>query len=287
MLLGCTPLPSTFRENANAGSATFQPSLPASSDSDLAAINSSGTTLATRILTPQGFERVALEEGSFGQYLRNFPLKPDGTRVLLFNGEEKGNQSVHAAVLVLTTGTRDLQQCADAVMRVRGEYLYQQKRYDPLHFNFTNGTRLDYRAWANGYRPVFSGNNVQMVLTAKEDYSYGNFLKYMEMVFNYAGTLSLEKELPKVDPQTDLKIGDVIIQGGSPGHAILVMDVAKKSTSGEVIILLAQSYMPAQDMHILLNPGNPGISPWYAWHPDQELVTPEWTFPAQALHRFP
>jgi hypothetical protein len=39
--------------------------------------------------------------------------------VLLYNGAPKFRQDVHAAVIDIDVGTRDLQQCADATMRLR------------------------------------------------------------------------------------------------------------------------------------------------------------------------
>lgn len=47
-----------------------------------------------------------------------------------------------------------------------------------------------------------------------------------------------------------------------------------------------QSYMPAQDMHILRNPLNADLSPWYAEDFGEVLQTPEWTFDASDLKRF-
>jgi len=41
-----------------------------------------------------------------------------------------------------------------------------------------------------------------------------------------------------------------MIRAGSPGHAMLVVDVAEDER-GRRIYLLAQSYMPAQDIHIV------------------------------------
>lgn len=45
------------------------------------------------------------------------------------------------------------------------------------------------------------------------------------MVFAYAGTLSLAAELKPAALQ-DLEAGQVFIAGGSPGHCVIVMDVA-------------------------------------------------------------
>src|SRR5262245_19513806 len=71
--------------------------------------------------------------------------------------------------------------------------------------------------------------------------------------------------------------GDVFIQAGYPGHAVIVVDVAK-DRQGHKVFLLAQSYMPAQDMQILRNPELRALGPWYDANFGAILRTPEWTF---------
>jgi hypothetical protein len=104
-------------------------------------------------------------------------------------------------------------------------------------------------------------------------------------VFTYAGSASLAAELVAVADPAEIRPGDVFIQGGFPGHAVLVTDVAEDS-AGERILLLLQSYMPAQDIHVLTNPSSP-ISPWYSARKEGVLQTPEWTFRYSDLRRFP
>ena len=58
-------------------------------------------------------------------------------------------------------------------------------------------------------------------------------------MFAYAGTLSLSKELVAV-PVEDMEIGDVFIQGGSPGHCAIIVDIAENPTSNQKIFMLAQ-----------------------------------------------
>ena len=248
-------------------------------------INPDEQTLETRILPPEEFERTITSENSFVEYLRQLPLKPHGSEVLLYDGSIKSNYDIYVAVVDLDIGKRDLHQCADAVMRLRAEYLWRQKQYDQIHFNFTNGFRVDYSEWMKGKRIVVKGNKTYWTQSVSPSNNYKDFWKYMEIIFSYAGTLSLSKELKPVSID-DLKIGDIFIQGGSPGHAIMVIDIAIDPLNNEKIFLLAQSYMPAQEIQILKNPNNDKISPWYSVGFGEVLETPEWIFNRTDVKRF-
>lgn len=246
-------------------------------------LKTSGKTVQERFLPPEGYRRTTAD--SFGVYLRTLPLQSDGSFVHLYNGDEKYRQNVHAAVIKMDVGKKDLQQCADAFMRLRAEYLYQHRKFDDIHFNFTNGFWADYSKWRQGYRIAVSGNEVSWVKKQPEDTGYASFRTYMDVVFTYAGTLSLSRELHSVS-LSQIQPGDVWIQGGSPGHAVIVVDVAING-KGEKLFMLAQSYMPAQEIHILRNPENEKISPWYSVADiTTEVTTPEWTFDITDLKRF-
>ncbi len=237
-------------------------------------INPEGRTVADRFDLPQGYVRQKSEEGSFAYYLQNLPLKPDGEKVKYYDGREK-TKEVYLAVADFSLGERDLQQCADAVIRLRAEYLYGEKRFDEIHFNFVSGFRAEFSKWAEGYGISVDGNQVSWVGNSSNNHSYESFQKYLDMVYAYASTLSLEKELIE-KPFSDLSIGDVLIQGGAPGHCVIVVDMAVNENTGEKIFMLAQSYMPAQDIQILI--GDSKSSPWFSANIEDIVKTPEWTF---------
>lgn len=245
-------------------------------------------TVADRITPLAGYVRETVVDNSFTSYLRNLPLLPKGSKVMLYNGQEKRNQSAAAAVIDMEIGNRDLQQCADAVIRLRAEFLWKHKRYNEIKFNFTNGFTGEYKKWAEGNRIKINGNKAQWYISGDgNDYSYKTFRSYLNMIFMYAGTASLSQELKTV-PYTSLQPGDIFIKGGSPGHAVIVIDVAVHSNTKKKIFLLAQSYMPAQQIHILVNPLNSKLSPWYELTETDsgKLYTPEWTFEKRDLKRF-
>ncbi|KRF06546.1 hypothetical protein ASG89_19005 [Paenibacillus sp. Soil766] len=247
-------------------------------------IHAEGTNVMDRIAVPKGYERVPVEEGSYGDYLRNLPLKPHGSKVHLFNGELKAKE-VYEAVLNVDVGERDLQQCADAVMRLRAEYLYGSGKLDKIHFNFTNGFKADYATWRKGNRIEVSGNKVSWSKRGAASDSYEVFRSYLNMVFAYAGTLSLSKEMRQV-PLSEMQAGDVFLEGGTPGHAIIVLDMAQNPKTGEKLFLLAQGYTPAQDIHVLKNQDNREGNPWYSTAFEGKLNSPEWTFTKEQLYRF-
>lgn len=178
-------------------SVEMSPPEPESSSQDedlLALLNPEGMTVESRIQPPAGFVRADATPSSFAHYTRSLPLKPDQSPVLLYDGSEKGDQSAHIAVLSLDVGDRDLQQCADAVMRITAEYLFANERYDEIGFHLTNGFYFPYSQWRSGKRLVVEGNTTTLVQKAEEDSSYETFRKYLNMVFAYAGTLSLAEE---------------------------------------------------------------------------------------------
>lgn len=223
------------------------------------------SALVNSVPVPNGFERIHVAPGSFAEWLRNLPVKPPSTPVRLYDGRLKWSQDKHVAVIDIDTGTRDLQQCADAVMRLRAEYLLAAGRSRDIVFHDSNGKRLTYHGSEKDY-PVFR--------------------RHMNRVFAHAGSYSLARELRPV-PLSDIQIGDVFIQGGFPGHAVIVADMAVSRAGRDKVFLLLQSFMPAQDMHILRNLKAPGGSAWF--HPPApggSLITPEWIFPAKTLRRF-
>ena len=248
--------------------------------------NAQTESIVSRIPVPDGYIRIKTVAGGFENWLRHLPLKRGTATVYLYDGKKKANQDAHFAVVDIDVGGRNLQQCADAIIRLRAEYLYSVKKQNVIQFKFTSGHNAKYKKWVAGYRPVISGNRVRWVKRAPGDSSYSGFRKYLDSVFIYAGSYSLDKELHRANDVGDIKIGDVFIEGGFPGHAVIVLDLAVHKRSGKKIFLLAQSYMPAQDIHILKNLNNPEISPWYELKPGESLDTPEWVFASGTLKRF-
>jgi Domain of unknown function (4846) len=206
------------------------------------------------IPVPEGFERVKADSGSFAGWLRTVPLKKDKT-VYLYNGSLKRNQNAQFAVVDIPVGNKDLQQCADAVMRFRADYLYFEKRFSEIAFMDDN--HKWYRWSQASDRPAFD--------------------LYLQNVYAWCGSASLEMQLKQVNDFNNIRAGDVLVMGGYPGHAMIAVDIAQND-KGKKIFMLAQSYQPAQDIHIVVNPMDEKLSPWYEVNDNEEIITPEWRF---------
>lgn len=248
-------------------------------------IDPTGTTIESRFQTPPGYERISDEEGSFARWLRDLPLKAHGSTVKYYNGSTKSSRGVYAAVIDKAIGSGDLHQCADAVIRLRAEYLWETEQYDRLHFKLTNGWNMEYTEWMKGKRFKIKGNTTWWENGTARANTYEDLWGYLTVLFNYAGTYSLNKELKAIDTQ-EMQIGDMFIRGGFPGHVMIIVDMAVNPQTGQKVFMLAQSYMPAQELQVVINPNNSSLGVWYPADFGETLYTPEWTFKRSEFKRF-
>ncbi len=208
--------------------------------------------LVDRLKPPEGFSRVEAKKGSYASWLRRLPLLPAGTPVRSYRGRTilRGDSKLVAAVVDLDLSKRDRQQCADTIMRLRGEYLGSRGRADRIKFRWGGGMRFGYAQWRKGQRPVKKGRKWKGVETKARACSGKRCLRrYLEFMFSWTGTLHLHSEPRVKDPKT-VRAGDFFNRGGSPGHAAVILDLARDS-EGNLRALIGHGYMPAQDMQVL------------------------------------
>jgi predicted esterase len=237
---------------------------------------------------PSGFARVDVAEGTFGAMLRSLPLAPAGTPVVDYRGIPLYDHGKHwgiGAVADIDVGNKDLQQCADAIIRLHAEWRYGRGQRD-IGYRSVSGVRVGYKAWLAGERPVVSGKDIVMKRSAPPHADdHATFRAYLDELFNWAGTASVERDAMKIDLD-DVRAGDFFVLTGQPfGHAVLVLDVAKHA-DGRTALLLGQSYMPAQSFSILRP--NENKDAWFIVDKGAQYVdTPFWKpFPKSALRRF-
>lgn len=252
------------------------------SKANYAYINADGKILKDRLPTPPEYTRIKADKDSLADFLRNYKMKEDGSPVLLYDGREK-TADAHVAVFQLPLENEDLQQCADSVMRVYGEYYYARGQYDKIRYSLGNGFHADFETWSHGKGIGISGDELYWTSSSDHDSSYDSFKKFMRIVFAYSGTLNLEEDSESVHLD-DIRVGDMFIKGGSPGHVVMVVDLCENK-DGNKAFLLAQGYMPAQEFHVIKNPKHKE-DPWYYQNEiEYPLQTAQYTFEEGSLRR--
>ena len=239
-------------------------------------------TIADSFAVPAGFGRVAAAPGSFGDWLRHLPLKPADSEVTLHDGRPVADHGTVAAVVDIDVGRSDLQQCADAVMRLRAEYLFSRRLTGLIGFELYSGERYRFAAFAEGVTPVLSGERIAWRNGPPRDSSHASLRRWLDTVYAFASTRSLAHELRPVEDPADAAIGDVFIHPGSPGHAVIIVDLAVDPANGRKLALLAQSSTPARDVHVLRNTLDPASGAWFALAAGRPLVTPGRVFMRRA-----
>jgi hypothetical protein len=230
-------------------------------------------TLEGRIAPPPGYERVSLEKGSFGAWLRGLPLAPEGTPVKTFDGKEVhgGDDDYVAGVIAIDVGKSDLQQSSDVVVRLHAEWLWSKQAIDSINYKASTKLDLPLTRWQKGQRIVTTGPTVfWAVKTKPSELTYQDFREFLAQVFAWGNSSSLWLGTEPVPDPAELAPGDFFLQPRGAGHAVIVLDLAKKP-SGERVALLGQGLNPAQTPHIL-RPGR-GTA-WFSVRPPLAVVTP-------------
>jgi hypothetical protein len=252
---------------------------------DEAALASVADTLDRRFAPPPGFARVDVDDGSFGAFLRALPLRAPGTAVESYAGAtilSPGHPNL-AAVAAIDVGERDLQQCADSIIRLHAEWKFARGERDHS-YGSASGVALPFARYLKGERIVLVDKAIAWKAKAKpRAASHAAMRSYLSGVFAWANTGSLSRQGAKIKRDA-LRPGDFFVLPGGPGHAVLILDVAA-AEDDRVALLLGQGFMPAQSFHVLRPDGAKG--PWFVVEAsDAGVKTPFWeTFPWTSLRR--
>ena len=251
-------------------------------------------TIKNNVNIPPGWERVV--NSSYHNWLINQEVID--TEVKTYNGKTiYGLNWKYKIKFTYDIGKKDLHQCADAAIYLNARYKYDNELYDQIQYTFTNGQTYSYQQYLTGWKPkVRNDNTVKIIYTGLNSKpSVKNFKKYLEYIWMYAGTYSLVHFDTNPISLNDIDVGDMFIQATrpdadgmiGPGHAMTIIDMIQNIETGERKYMLAQSFMPAQEQHILINQRASGMFElWYSFNETQLIHTPFWVFHPRDLKRF-
>ena len=241
-------------------------------------------SISRRYPPPAGFRRVAVGPGSFAAWMRTLPIRLDRMGVRSYRGAPLDRPS--AGIIAMDVGSRDLMQCADSVIRLHAEYLWAHGRQDESAYRFTSGDETRWRDWVAGERLHIEGSRVRRTRGPARAPDHKSYRRWLDLVFTYAGTMSLARDAGSPSVDSPVEAGEFYVEAGSPGHAVIVLDVVT-NTDGLQLGLLGQGFMPAEDIHVLRSPlAVDGV--WFRLpsRDDELLPTPSWRpFAADARRR--
>jgi hypothetical protein len=211
------------------------------------------TTLGEAFPPPAGAVRV--DGGPFGAWLLDRKVLPIDVPVTTYEGEVVPHD---ARVIDMDLVPGDLQQCADSAIRLRAEWERSTGK-SPM-FHATSGDEMPWSRFSAGETPYAVGNGL-----AWKRGSTGKWEDWLRLVFTWAGTRSLAFDTVPVD---DPLPGDLVVHPGSPGHAVVLLDVARDHDA--TYVLIGEGFMPAQSFHVERGP----YANW--WKFEDGAVSPPW-----------
>lgn len=239
-----------------------------------------GETVAEAFPPPPGV--MLAPDDAFGAWLAGLELHAADRAVRTHTGEAvalpHAPPEAQAVVLPLMEG--DLQQCADSAYRLRARFLRESGARE-ITFHATNGQPLPWARWAAGERTRLEGQRLVWVPGPGGPIE-SRWESWLREVFVYAGTRSLAaRDTVPVDWSSGPRAGDVFVAPGSPGHAVVLMDVARRS-DGAWLAVVGEGFMPAQDFHVHRGPEEG----WWVLDPRRGLELPWWPLPPEGLRRW-
>ncbi len=222
-------------------------------------------TVGAAFPPPAGWERAPTDD--YGRSLLELTLRPEGARVLTHDAVPVPGHPGRVVDLPLVPG--DLQQCADSAIRLRAEWERAQGR-SPV-FHATSGDPIPWARYEQGERAFSAGVKLGWRPSAKEL----RFEDWLTDVFRWAGTRSLALDTVAA---TEPRGGDLLVSPGSPGHAVVLLDVVTRGD--ERLVLVGEGYMPAMSFHVEAGPEGG----WWRW--DDGVALPHWTMEGSGLRRW-
>lgn len=227
-------------------------------------LTAGATTIGEAFPIPDGFIRT--EDSAFGKWARQRVVEDPTEPIRTYAGDRVAH---HGRVVRLPLVPGDRQQCADSLIRLRAEW-ERSLGISPV-FHATSGDPMGWQRYQDGEIPYEKNGRIAWK-TGKP----GSFEQYLARVFIWAGTASLHAYDTK--PVTSPRSGDMLIQPGYPGHAVLLLDVVSRGS--ERLVLIGEGYMPAQNFHVELGP----VGGWWRWN--EGVALDHWNLPAETLRRF-
>ena len=206
---------------------------------------------------------------------------------MLYDGTERTDAQA-AAVLDIVLGKKNHEGPAGSAARLLSEYLYSVGNYKDISFRIGSKFSFSFDKWRKGNKLNDKADG--WVGGGRDSNDEDNFKSYLTTLFVYISMSSLEGDIQKIEDvdSDEIQVGDLFIGTNTAGKktCLMVADLCQDDLTGERLMLLVQGGAPAQQAHIVANPTDAQLSPWYPCNFSNEMKTPDVTVKVESRYRF-
>ena len=226
--------------------------------------------LRQRFADPMGYQRIAVNPETLGEWLRFLPLAAAGTLVTDAAGKTAIVSLAGFAAAVVAIDMH-AEESADALLRLHAEWRYFKGDYASISYASNSGRLMPFSRWIGGERIVMKKQDMDWAFkTAPLDKpSYADLRNFLDAAYQWTDPRALAIQGRALDP-TDVAPGDYFVHAGKDPTLVIVLDVAKNA-KGEPAMLLGHVAAPRQAMYVMRATKD---SAWFMPRANQEIAVP-------------
>jgi hypothetical protein len=228
------------------------------------------SALKQRFPEPVGYQRIAVNPETLGEWLRFLPIAAPGTVVTDVNGKPA---IVTLAGFVAAVVAMDMhaEESADTLLRLHAEWRYSKGDRDSINYASNSGRLMPFSRWIAGERIVLKKQNWDWGFKAAplSNPTYMDLRNFLDAAYQWTDPRALAMQ-GKVLDAADVAPGDYFVHAGKDPTLVIVLDVAKNS-AGESAMLLGHVASPHQFMYVMRASKE---SAWCMPRANQEIAAP-------------
>ncbi len=228
------------------------------------------SALKQRFPEPQGYQRIAVNPETLGEWLRNLPIAAPGTVVNDVNGKAA---IVTLAGFVAAVVAIDMhaEESADALLRLHAEWRFSKGDRESISYASNSGRVMPFSRWIGGERIVLKKQDWDWAVKVAplSNPTYMDLRNFLDAAYQWTDPRALAIQGRVLDA-TDVAPGDYFVHAGKDPTLVIVLDVAKNS-AGEPAMLLGHVASPHQSLYVMRASKE---SAWFVPRASQEIAAP-------------
>ncbi len=228
------------------------------------------TALRDQFHDPPGYQRIAVNPDTIGEWLRFLPIAPPETPVVDVYGKP-AVVSIAGFVAAVVAIDLHAEESADALLRLHAEWKFSRGDRTSINYTSNSGRAIPFARWIAGERIVAKRQDWDWAFKAAPlaNPTYTDLRNFLDAAYQWTDPRALAIQ-GKVLDASDVAPGDYFVHAGKDPTLVIVLDVAKNA-AGEPALLLGHVAAPHQNMYVMRASKS---SAWFAPRPDREIPAP-------------